>query len=101
MPDYTPTTDQIREEYAHNMSPVISRTGRAESVQAFRGRFDRWLTSHDAQVAAQALRDAVRYARPDAGDHVGMTRSEAEAFEDALTLVEEYADRIEAQGVEG
>lgn len=66
---------------------------------AVREMQDRIRELHDAEVAAQALRDAVRYARPDAGDYVGMTRSEAEAFEDALTLVEEYADRIETQGV--
>lgn len=57
MSDYTPTTEQVRDgyrydteaEYRDPITPHHEINGRA---------FDRWLKAHDAQVAAQALRDA-------------------------------------------
>lgn len=54
-----------------------------------------WLAQHDREVAAKAVRQSAQYARPDGGDHVGMSRTEAQVFEAALTLVDEYAFLIE------
>ena len=54
MSDYTPTAEDVREDYA---------IGRNEEVGAgwygqHRAEFDRWLAAHDAGVAAKALEDA-------------------------------------------
>lgn len=46
------------------------------------------------KFAQSEILAAVAYARPDGGDHVGMSRNEAQAFEDALILVEEYAAKL-------
>ena len=59
MSNYTPTTATIRAEYAGRveaweMTYAEQEAARAEEVV----EFDRWLRAHDAQVAAQALREA-------------------------------------------
>ena len=46
------------------------------------------------KAKAEALREAVAYARPVDGDHVGMSRDEAIGFEEALQLVIDYAAGI-------
>ena len=56
---YTPTTATIRAEYAGRveaweMTYAEQEAARAEEVV----EFDRWLKAHDAEVAAQALREA-------------------------------------------
>ena len=55
---YTPTTATIRAEYAGRveaweMTYAEQEAARAEEVV----EFDRWLKAHDAEVAAQALRE--------------------------------------------
>ena len=60
MSDYTPTTATIRAEYAGRveaweMTYAEQEAARAEEVV----EFDRWLRAHDAEVRAQALREAV------------------------------------------
>ena len=60
MSDYTPTTATIRAEYAGRveaweMTYAEQEAARAEEVV----EFDRWLRAHDAEVHAQALREAV------------------------------------------
>ena len=57
---YTPTTATIRAEYAGRveaweMTYAEQEAARAEEVV----EFDRWLRAHDAEVRAQALREAV------------------------------------------
>lgn len=56
MSDYTPTTEQVRDEY------VYGQLGRATSSrvteESLGGEFDRWLAKHDAEVAARALEAA-------------------------------------------
>ena len=49
---YTPTTDDVRDEWIE--SGQGSPTVRLHAGAAF----DRWLAAHDAEVAAQALREA-------------------------------------------
>lgn len=56
---YTPTTATIRAEYAGRveaweMTYAEQEAARAEEVV----EFDRWLKAHDAEVRAQALREA-------------------------------------------
>ena len=56
---YTPTTATIRAEYAGRveaweMTYAEQEAARAEEVV----EFDRWLRAHDAEVRAQALREA-------------------------------------------
>ena len=56
---YKPTTATIRAEYAGRveaweMTYAEQEAARAEEVV----EFDRWLRAHDAEVAAQALREA-------------------------------------------
>ena len=48
--DNTPTTDEVRGYYSWSTSRRVSRERGAE--------FDRWLTEHDTQVAAEALQAA-------------------------------------------
>ena len=57
---YKPTTATIRAEYAGRveaweMTYAEQEAARAEEVV----EFDRWLRAHDAEVRAQALREAV------------------------------------------
>ena len=50
--DYTPTTEEVRDEYAlYAWSDKFERSRRSDS-------FDRWLAEHDRQKQAAALRDA-------------------------------------------
>ena len=59
MSNYTPTTATIRAEYAGRveaweMTYAEQEAARAEEVV----ELDRWLRAHDAEVRAQALREA-------------------------------------------
>ncbi len=47
---YTPTTDEVRASYA------VDGIGAPSLANGH--RFDRWLAAHDAEVRAQALREA-------------------------------------------
>lgn len=60
---------------------------------AMAGTFERWLAHHDAQVAAQALRDA----RDMLANSPAVTIAGPGG---ALELLDAEIDRIEAQGVE-
>ena len=51
MSDYTPTTDEVEHRYAYD--ELYSMDCEADH-RAFR----RWLAAHDAEVRAQALREA-------------------------------------------
>ena len=54
MSDYTRTTEQVRDEWADTGWEADGSLGfRRDPVV-----FDRWLAAHDAEVAAQTLRDA-------------------------------------------
>ena len=55
MSDYTPTTDDVETWYVGNHDPAHAH------------EFRRWLKAHDAEVAAQALRD---YAQARYLDHL-------------------------------
>lgn len=48
---YTPTTDEVRASYA------VDGIGAPSLANGH--RFDRWLAAHDAEVRAQALREAI------------------------------------------
>lgn len=50
MSEYTPTTDEVREAYRRWKYRFDSEKGGPE--------FDRWLATHDAEVAARALEEA-------------------------------------------
>lgn len=65
MSEYTPTTEDVREVYK---SGAWLRADDQESAwkpevyaPRYYAEFDRWLAQHDAEVRAQALRDAARY----------------------------------------
>lgn len=58
---YTPTTEEVREyvEVGGEPRPWEEVTPESESKEAARAAaFDRWLAAHDAQVRADALREA-------------------------------------------
>lgn len=50
MTDYTPTTEQVRDQYTREQPPHIN-TASGKSAE-----FDRWLTEHERKVKAAALR---------------------------------------------
>ena len=50
---YTPTTDQIREGYAHDPESDY-RDPLTDHAAVHRRSFNQWLTKHDAEVAATA-----------------------------------------------
>lgn len=52
MSDYTPTTDDVRMGWADLRAETVQEGLLAEA------EFDRWLAQHDAEIQAQALRDA-------------------------------------------
>lgn len=58
MSEYTPDTEAVRDAYA---SFWERRYGPAVWYERCQDEFDRWLAQHDAEVRAQALRDAARY----------------------------------------
>lgn len=52
MSDYTPTTDEVREDFAYPWEGFKQdREGRLAA-------FDRWLADHDREAAARALEEA-------------------------------------------
>lgn len=55
MSDYTPTTEEVREDYAIGRNEVIG----AGWYSLHRAEFDRWLAAHDAEVTAKALERGV------------------------------------------
>lgn len=62
--DYTPTTEDVREDFALPWSPdqIGDRTARVAA-------FDRWLSEHDRQVAERAW---------DQGQKAGLLRADFE-----------------------
>jgi hypothetical protein len=58
--DYTPTTEEVRAAYAADAYGVVKKRWLLE--------FDRWLAAHDRQVAENAIRDAVEWARSCSGE---------------------------------
>lgn len=78
--EYTPTTEDVKCHYAlRRMAHTGMQHADAEC---------------DRTTKAEALREAVAYARPVDGDHVGTSRDEAIGFEEALQLVIDYAAGI-------
>ena len=53
MSGYTPSTEEIRRDYAYGRFHINSAYGPDDDVAAF----DRWLAAHDREVAAKALRE--------------------------------------------
>ncbi len=93
MTDYTPTTEEVREYVVNGgeYRPWISTDDVQElALEAQRGEdFDRWLAHHDAQVAAQALREARDM----------LARSSVVTITPfGERLLTELSDRIEEQG---
>lgn len=52
MSDYTPTQDEVREDFAYPWE------GHEQDREARLAAFDRWLAQHDAEVARAALNKA-------------------------------------------
>lgn len=58
MSDYTPTTEEVREDYALGRNEVVG----AGWYDQHRAEFDRWLAAHDAEVASKAWDEGVSVA---------------------------------------
>jgi hypothetical protein len=57
MPEYTPTTEEVRREYAPSGVPSRIEPGDYgwdEGILKGEAEFDRWLADHDKEVAAHA-----------------------------------------------
>ncbi len=67
---YTPTTEEVKEVWCTpmTMSAAINEEAHWEAED----QFDRWLTAHDAEVAAKALEEAAVgiFVRPASADAV-------------------------------
>lgn len=61
MNDYTPTTDEVREDFAYPWE------GFKQDREGRMAVFDRWIAAHDREVAAQALRWAAERILPYSG----------------------------------
>lgn len=56
---YTPNTTDVREAYPHaKCLPAFYSPEHPAALAEAHAEFDRWLAAHDAEVAAQALREA-------------------------------------------
>ena len=70
MSEYTPTTDEVRGDYAHFQTPGGTDPVTGEFAEGL-AEFDRWLAKHDAEVECAAAEKAW-----DEGEQAG--------YEDAL-----------------
>lgn len=80
---YTPTWQEVRASYSQDWN--------SERVMERFEEFSRFM----AGVQVTAIRDAIKYARPDGVEYPGMSGDQVRAFENALELVEEYAWNLE------
>ena len=55
MSDFTPTTEQVRNEYAHLGAWA------SENEETRAGQFDRWLAQHDAEVRKQMAEEIAEH----------------------------------------
>lgn len=86
MNDYTPTTDEVREDFAYPWDGFKQdREGRLAA-------FDRWIAAHDREVAAQALREVA--------DYQGPADEAAHFTPEARNLLRSLADRISVLATE-
>lgn len=65
MSEYTPTTEQMREDWGALVVPVIAppKSARAERL----AEFDRWLAARDREVAAKAWDEGARHVYTEGG----------------------------------
>ena len=61
MTDYTPTTEEVREEYVYGAQEVDLDDRVVVSFDEADARFDRWLAAHDAEVKAEAWDEGHRH----------------------------------------
>lgn len=65
MSEYTPTTEQIRDNYVEGMNAFYGERGASE----YHDQFRRWLASHDAEVRAsereRIIQDMQERSHPD------------------------------------
>ena len=94
MSDYTPTTEDVRHAY---VSARSEEEFAASYLSQFEPEFDRWLAAHDAEVAAQALRDAADEMEAMLGEHGPGNRNTGygQAGLALLARIRDRADRIE------
>lgn len=52
--EYTPTTEQVLDNYVEGMSAFYGDSGQVEYAR----QFDRWLAAHDAEIRAKACDEA-------------------------------------------
>lgn len=94
MSDHTPTTAEVREEYA-DLNYVTSRQHRrGHDTEARRHEFDRWLTAHDAEVRCQG---PITYSQVEAAQdayqrHVHETTGNWSAFDAMRAALEASRD---------
>ncbi|SNS43379.1 hypothetical protein SAMN06309944_0237 [Micrococcales bacterium KH10] len=87
--EYTPTTEQVRDAYSFD--PVAEYHDPITPHHVINGRaFDRWLAAHEAEVKAEALREAVKDI-----DYAGLGTYEANTV---VSWLSTRADRIERDG---
>lgn len=60
MTNYTPTTEDVRDVWLDAMTETSEYFDALRPAEAL-ARFDRWLETHDREVAAKALEDAAAH----------------------------------------
>lgn len=89
---YTPTTEEVRNGYAEVEKPVYGLVNDPERTAGF----DRWLADHDAEVREGVAREIEDWFHTD--EHPGMTRSEAEIYEEIVAEAARIARIARNQG---
>ena len=82
---YTPTTDEVEHRYAYDELYSMD-------CEADHHAFRRWLVAHDAQVAAQALREAADWLDGFEGPG-GRTSAHDRAGREIIRLLRERATK--------
>lgn len=89
---YTPTTEDIR-EYVETADRVTAHMFSHDTPDAAKA-FDRWLAAHDAQVRAEALREAAEFIQPWNYDRPDDWTEEARVEATCADALRTEADRI-------
>lgn len=99
MTDHTPTTEEVRDEWAYGNQEVDYEGNPVITLDEAFAQFDRWLVARDRKIAAEALRDFADTLGVNVGDEDDeWWRGYRQGQREALHKASDRADRIERGG---